>query len=212
MNLAYLRSYYHRKRFALSKRMLGIRQPLPRSTDYSISPDFANRMIAEILRRKPRVMVESGSGLSTIIAGYCLRRIGRGRLISLEHQEQYLRPCQEAVLRHELHTYVQVVHAPLKRYTLGDREWLWYDDAFKKTAETIDMLIVDGPPADVQPLARYPMVPLLWALLEEDAVILMDDAARADEQEIAERWTKEFGGLEARYFATERGLVRLERR
>ena len=43
-------------------------------------------------------------------------------------------------------------------------------------------------------------------------MILMDDAARADRQEIAGRWTKECDRLEARYFATERGLLRLERR
>jgi hypothetical protein len=212
VDTARLRRYYHRKRFAVSKRLLGMKQPLPRFTDYSITPDFANRIIAEILRERPSLIVESGSGLSTIVAGYCLQRLGRGRLISLEHQEEYLRPCQDAIGRHQLQAYVEVVHAPLRRYRINDREWLWYDDAFKKSLSAIEMLIVDGPPGDVQPLSRYPIVPLLRELLDEDVVILMDDGARPDEREIADRWIRECGDLKARYIALEKGLIRLERR
>src|SRR5207245_7686924 len=99
--------YYHRKLFGLHRRLLGIRTPLPPFTDYSVTADFANLMISEILEHKPSLIVEAGSGLSTIIAAYCLKQLGRGFLIALEHEPRYLELCQHAILDPRLPEYVR---------------------------------------------------------------------------------------------------------
>jgi len=204
--------YYHRKLFGLHRRLLGIRRPLPPFTDYSVTADFANFMISEILEHQPSLIVEAGSGLSTIIAAYCLKQLGRGFLIALEHEKRYLELCQSAILDHQLQEYVRVVHAPLTRLKLGDREWLWYEPAFKEGVTTIDLLLVDGPPGDAQSLSRYPMLPILFDSLGDKALILMDDGARPDEKEIVARWTQEYGCFDATYIESEKGSIRLRRR
>jgi predicted O-methyltransferase YrrM len=206
-----LANYYHQKLFALNVKRLRTKGALPPFSDYSITPDFANTMIAEILEHKPKLIVEAGSGLSTIIAAYCLKRIGRGLLISLEHQKEYWELSQRAVLQHQLQTYVRLVHAPLEGVKIGAGDWIWYEPLFKEGLKDINMLIVDGPPGDLQPLSRYPMLPMMFDLLSDGAIVLMDDGARPDEQEIAARWSQEFGCFETRYFAGNKGLIRLTR-
>jgi hypothetical protein len=100
----------------------------------------------------------------------------------------------------------------LTRLKLGDREWLWYEPTFKEGVTTIDLLLVDGPPGDVQSLSRYPMLPILFDSLGEKALILMDDGARPDEKEILARWTREYGCFDATYIECEKGSIRLQRR
>ena len=46
------------------------------------------------------------------------------------------------------------------------------------------MLIVDGPAETTEPLIRYPAVPVLYDRLSDDAVILLDDADRTEEERI----------------------------
>ena len=191
---------------------LRIKERLPELTDYSISADFANIMIRAILRQKPNLIVEAGCGLSTIVAAYCLKKLGRGHLVALEHQSEYLELCQSDILQHGLERYAHVVHAPLTRYRIGDGEWLWYESRFKEGLAKIDMLIVDGPPGDLQPLSRYPALPLLIDLLSQKSLILMDDGARWEEQEIVARWLQEYGGFSARYISSHKGTICLERR
>ena len=69
--------------------LLKIRRPLPPLRDFAISPDFANLLVALIDETRPRVILELGSGASTLITGYRLQQLGQGRIISLEHDEKY---------------------------------------------------------------------------------------------------------------------------
>jgi hypothetical protein len=73
------------------------------------------------------------------------------------------------------------------------------------------MLIIDGPPGNIQHLARYPALPLLFHLLSDDVVVLLDDAFRADEREIVKRWLKEFGGFSLEEIDAEKGAAILRR-
>ena len=207
-----LRNSYHQLKFAMNKRWLGVQRPLPHLTDYSIAADFANILIAELLRGRSKLIVEAGCGFSTMVAAYCLRHLGRGLLVSLEHDKAYLDRCQQLILEHGLQEYVQLVHAPLERVTVDHEEWLWYNPRFKDGLKEIDVLVVDGPPATVQPLSRYPILPILFDRLSSDALVLMDDGCRPEEREIAARWNQQYGCFDTTYVETERGLIRLKRR
>lgn len=121
-------------------------------------------------------------------------------------------PCQSAILEHGLQRCVGVVHAALTRYRIRDEAWLWYESRFKEGLTKIDTLIVDGPPGDLQPLSRYPALPLLIDLLSQKSLILMDDGGRWEEQEIVARWRQEYGGLNARYISSDKGTIYLKRR
>ena len=172
--------------------VLHITHPLPPMRGAAILPDLANVLLSLILERKPGLVLEAGSGVSTLIIAYALRRVGKGRLISLEHGPTFFAHTATNLEKHGLTDVAAVVHAPLKTVTIDGTRWRWYDTAALSTAKPIDLLFIDGPPANTQNLARYPALPLLIAKLSEDAVILLDDVNRDDERTILRMWTAQF--------------------
>lgn len=75
----------------------------------------------------------------------------------------------------------------------------------------IDLLIVDGPPETVAPMARYPAGPSLLPRLARGGVVLVDDSLRPDEQEMIRRWRIEFPELEATERLSRKGCTILSR-
>ncbi len=187
------------------------KSPLPRMTGCAIYPDFGALLIATLKKRKPRLIVEAGSGVSSILIAYCLKEIGGGRLVSLEHDKVYADKSSESLEDHDLQDVAEVRHAPLKEVRIKDEPWLWYDPEQTKDLGGIDMLVIDGPPRYVRALARYPALPLLFHSLNKDGIVLLDDAKRADEKAIIDLWAREFSCFEARSFDTYKGAVLLRR-
>ena len=187
--------------------LLKIRRPLPPLRDFAISPDFANLLVTLIDETRPRVILELGSGASTLITGYRLQQLGQGRIISLEHDEKYATVTRARLTQHELNDVVTLIHAPLAEIAIGEKKWKWYDQSAWSGIERIDLLVVDGPPARTQSLARYPALPLLRSKLADGAVVVLEDAARADEKKTAELWQREFPDFALEYVATEKGAA-----
>ena len=73
-------------------------------------------------------------------------------------------------------------------------------------------LVIDGPPGQIQKISRYPALPVLHKYLADEVVILMDDAARADEKTIVDMWTHEFPEFEHEYRSAEKGASILRRK
>jgi len=185
--------------------------PLPKTGGYAASADFL-RLVAELTHEtRPRLVVEASSGLSSIVCGYCLQAIGEGRVVSLEHDERFAALSRARVEAHGLSDIVDIRLAPLIGQSVDGHEKPWYDPQKLGEAEQIDLLIVDGPPESVGPLARHPALPLLHDRLSEDAVILLDDADRPDERKTVELWRRQFPELSARFVPAERGACILRR-
>lgn len=172
---------------------LDIHHPLPRMRHTAASPDFLHLLATEIFRRQPEIVVEVGSGTSTLVAAYCLKKLGRGRLVSLDHLARYADATRESLRAHGLGEFASVVHAPLRDYELDGASYSWYDDAALGDIDGIDLLIVDGPPQEVSSWARYPALPLLRERLAPAACVLLDDGARKDETAIVEAWRQRYG-------------------
>lgn len=86
-----------------------------------------------------------------------------------------------------------VIHAPLVKTLIDDREWLWYDiTGFDSGGDKIDMLVVDGPPGNTQNVARYPAMPVLYDRLAGDCVVMLDDYNRKDEQQAVQMWKDKY--------------------
>lgn len=192
---------------------LKLRHPLPPMRTWAISPDFANIVISLIAERRPGLVLEMGSGVSTLLAAYGLQEINEGVVVSLEHDEDFAAISAANVAKHGLQDIATVTYAPLEEVTIRGKSWLWYDVKQLEHLAPIDMLIIDGPPMATQRLARYPVLPLLFQRLSDDAVILLDDADRRDEKEIVKRWLREFDGFCLEKIATEKGaaILRLRR-
>ena len=151
----------------------------------------AVRIIVEI---RPRLILECGSGKSTIILGRCLRTLGHGTLISLDHDPTYAQRTRELLQLHGLEEIVTIVTAPLVPSRNGTTDYLWYGPEYEPLiTRPIEVLLVDGPPGSSAPLARYPAVPLLQSRLAPECWILLDDGDRLDERAIAHTWSTELG-------------------
>ncbi|HOH72181.1 MAG TPA: hypothetical protein PLB95_06690 [Syntrophales bacterium] len=59
----------------------------------------------------------------------------------------------------------------------------------------------------MNPLTRYPALPMLQHHLAADAQIFLDDASRQAEQECLSRWRKEIGFKEFVYLPHEKGTA-----
>ncbi|MGD2171008.1 MAG: class I SAM-dependent methyltransferase [Gammaproteobacteria bacterium] len=172
---------------------LDIQRPLPRTRHRAASPDFLHLMAGEIFRLQPELIVEAGSGTSTLVAAYCLRKLGRGKIISFDHLEKYADISRETIDSHGLAEFAEVVYAPIREYEIEGRSCQWYDDTVLESIDRIDMLIVDGPPRNIAADARYAAVPLLIKKLHEKSIVLVDDGARPGEKEIVAKWKQNYG-------------------
>ena len=167
---------------------------------------ISQKKIAEtILLKNPQFIVEASSGVSSIIIGYCFKKLGKGKVISLEHDLNYVEKSKKLVQKHDLQDYIEIRHAPLKKYTINKKEWIWYTTDAIKNGVLIDMVVVDGPPNYIQDLSRYPVIPLLYNRMNNNSILILDDGVRDEEKEITRRWEEEFEDLSIEYFNFESG-------
>ena len=180
---------------------------LPAMRDMAGSPDFLKAMVDEYYTHKPEVIVEVGSGVSSIILSETLMADkSTAKHYALDHLEKYADLTREKVKN----ANSEVLYAPLKAYTIDNQSWKWYDTSVLDGIDKIDMLVIDGPPENIQSMARYPALPLLMEKLSENAVIILDDTNRKDEQQIIKQWSAKYG-LKAKFLYTEKGTCVLSK-
>lgn len=170
----------------------------PQMTAWSLEPTSLARLLHIVLERKPKLIVECGSGASTVWLAYAAREVG-AKVIALEHLEKYAEASLEEIERHGLSEHAEVRFAPLEALDVGGEEYSWYSrDAWKELVG-IDLLLVDGPPKATGDHARYPAVPLLEPGIGAGALIVLDDVHREEEREVLTRWREQFRSVGAEH-------------
>lgn len=181
---------------------------LPQMHGWPISPDFALYLLELIDSNDYDLILEFGSGTSTVLIAKALARIGRQRhgkpatsQAAFEHLEQYHAQTLANLKHSELADAVQLVLAPLQPYQAPNGNTYSYyscHTALKELAQRLPaadlkvLMVVDGPPAATGQHARYPAVPAVLAQLKSARIdILLDDYIRDDEKEIAQLWLKD---------------------
>lgn len=177
-----------------------IRHPLPIMRGWPASPDFILRLINIIFETKPKTILDVGSGVTSLIAGYCIEKIGSGKVVSIDHNEKYYNITKSNIQKHGLEKVIDLNLAPLKEYNINGKEWLWYNNEFLKSYNSFDLIIVDGPPGSTQKKARYPVIPLLKNQISANCNIILDDGKREEEKELAEMWVKENSNFRSSFF------------
>lgn len=186
---------------------LGLKKSLPATRGWAASPDFLHEIARHALEKKPKTAVECSSGISTLILARCMQLNGEGKVYSLEHDHEYAQATRSQLARHDLAEWAIVLDAPLRSHQIKGKAWLWYTEEVLPANCQIDMLIIDGPPMDTGPRARYPAGPLLFPRLTRDAAVFLDDAAREEEEKILEIWREEFPDLHQTSRACEKGCA-----
>jgi|GEM_PF-6768378 len=167
---------------------------------WSICPELALLILQCIEDLEPELIVEFGSGVSTLIIADGLRRRGTpGKLLSIEHNEKYYEQTRSLITSNDLEEFVQLELCPISTVTINESEHRWYSQVVPKLTKflaggQVDFLLIDGPPAATQKFARYPALPVIKQYLSLDALVILDDGAREDEEEIVRRWLSEAGG------------------
>lgn len=172
---------------------------LPWSTG-ALRPSGLVTVLNEIWFRRPRLVLELGSGMSTIVTGRLLRELGTGLLLAVEHDDAWADRVQAQLRREGLTDRASVVHAPLRTCEQSWDGSKWYDEtaldaALDAAGDPIEVLVVDGPPAWQIGAghARFPALDVLAHRLAPGAAVVLDDIERAGEQEVLERWRQEHG-------------------
>lgn len=194
-------------------KLLNAKIHFPLQNHWVVLPDFIQHFIEVVKENKSSTIVECGSGLSTLVGGYMVKNKIIKHFISIEHEEQFYEATLDVLKKHTLEKYVTVLYAPLKRISINGEEWFWYNtDRFETTINQIDILLVDGPPGQIQKHSRYPAIPLLKKLFHKNTVVVLDDSDRPDEKEIINRWLLENPGFCASHLKTEKGMCVLKQK
>ena len=187
------------------------RGSLPPTRGWAASPDFLTNLCDYIEEHRPAVIVECGSGVSTIVAARFLQRQGiAGHILSLDHDAVFAGKTAENLRRLGLGDYATVCTAPLTALDLNGVTYQWYDLSGVNLPAAIDLIVVDGPP---MPIAgeegRYPAGPMLARRLAGSGAIMLDDANRPGERRIVSRLLAEFPNLARQELYAEKGCVLL---
>lgn len=187
-------------------------KPLPAPRQYMASPELLRAVASSVLELRPGCVLELGGGTSTLVAAYALRKTGTGHIISLDHEAQYVEQTNQLLRAHGLDDIAKVMHAPLVEVSAGDHRGRWYDTSVlaREGIDSIDLLIVDGPPGKDQPHARYPALPMFAEKLSARAWVIVDDATRKDEAEMVQRWKATFPRFNVESMPTEKGTTYLK--
>jgi len=172
-----------------------VQPPHPLMDGWAMDPVSVLSTLRLIMERRPSLVVECGSGTSTIWIAAALKQLGSGRVVSLEHLEEYAERTREALSQQGLLGFADVRYAPLAEISVDDRASQWYDPAFVADLARVDLLLVDGPPKSVGEHSRHPAVPVLADKLVPGAIIVVDDTDRPAEIESIELWRQRFPEL-----------------
>ena len=178
---------------------------------WPISPDFALQLVRLIRDQNYDLIIEFGSGSSTLI---CLQTFERfnlhsvtqpeslPRLITFEHLEEYHHKTNDLVESCVNRTLLNLRLSPLEPWANSTGNYNYYSgtasirEGFHAVANSVEhplkvLVVSDGPPGGTCHWARYPAFPIvLDAASGMDISIdfLLDDMIRTDEKEMAMAW------------------------
>jgi hypothetical protein len=132
-------------------------------------------------------ILECGSGLSTLLIATVAKRHNQMHWV-LEHKPDWAKRVQSYLDAYGLHAHITA--CALKDFG----KFCWYDVPQNELPQRFSLIVCDGPPNRTTKGGRYGLVPIMKEHIVPNCIILLDDAYRKEEREIAERWCNELGG------------------
>ena len=187
---------------------LPIVRPMP---GWALSSDAIVQILCDLQERSSPVLVEFGSGQSTVIFAAWFRARGSGRFVSFEHD-----PAHAEAIGRQLDAAKLAAHVELKLIPLADRAAVDGLPASKSyalpdTFPGFDVAVVDGPSYFFGESTRYH--PLAWSidLLNPGGAAYLDDTNRPQEKRILEVLARR-ADLEVKDLGTANGFARITRK
>lgn len=157
---------------------------LPYLGSWKADTGLLKLLVDHILEHKPTLVVEFGTGASTLVIARAMQMAGGGSLISFEQHADFVEATRKWLADHGLNADVRT--APLKP---SPRGWpgLWYDHG--PLPNGIDLMLIDGPHWAIHPFTRG-AAETLFEKVSPGGTIMLDDAARPGERLVTRRWRK----------------------
>ena len=156
-------------------------------TKYPAEKDIVSFTCNLILEKQPLVIVEFGSGYSTVK----MAEASDGVVYAYEHQEKYAERTRRALKSSGL-----VAHVNLCELANG----FYKVPAYPKN---IGLVFVDGPPSHDG--NRTAALPSVWQNLADDWVCIVDDGNRKSAEADVKEWCEQLP-VDARYVNMKRGM------
>ena len=154
---------------------------------------------------KPKVVVDLGSGVSTLVLA---KSSPNAKVFSIDHLAEFANKTKSLLEDHQI-TNVDLRVAPLSPHPAGGD---WYSVSAFSDIDQIDLLFIDGPPGSKDDKARHPALAQCLSKLSPGAVIVIDDAGRDGERELAEMFLSALPGYELEFLNHEKGTAVLRPR
>ena len=158
---------------------------LPNLGSWKADTGLLTLLTDHILQHRPKLVVEFGTGASTLILARALQMAGGGKLISFEQHEDFVDATRAWLGEYGL-------EADLRSVALGPPTdgWpgLWYDHG--SLPNGIELMVIDGPPWSIHPLTRGNAA-CLFGHIAPGGTVMLDDAARPGERLVAWRWKRD---------------------
>lgn len=178
---------------------------------WPISPDIGLFLLERLQSRHYDLIIEFGSGTSTLLFAKALAVLTRTRgepaswkahplqkrVLSFEHDMKYHDSTRMLLEANDATDQVDLVHAPLVSWQDETGSYLYYDcdAALQKAGSALGpdkariLVLVDGPPGSTCTNARYPAVPHIFNRLARHHIdVVLDDASRPEEKASIDLW------------------------
>ena len=186
---------------------------LPATRGWAASPDLLVVLVDLVITERPSLVVECGSGASTLWLALAMRRFGiDGRIIALDHDPVFGAKTRDFLARHGVGDLAEVRDAPLESFALDGETYSWYARRAWEDLAGIDLLFVDGPPAATGHQARYPALPLLAGSLSPVATAVLDDLVVPDMQKVLQLWLDAYPDFSSEILPLEKQAAVLRRK
>jgi len=166
-------------------------------TNFMMLPSAVLTLMNDMIMNQRKTIVELGSGFSTLVlARFIVSHNLDVTYHSIDHDEEWYGILHRQLVAEGLTDIVTHHHAPL---TASDYTYqpnlTWYDPAKLDALalQSVDLLIIDGPPAFSHTHNRYGAVNYFKERLTEGATIFVDDATRSGEQAMMTVWSDATG-------------------
>lgn len=157
---------------------------LPYLGSWKADTGLLTLLVDHILAHRPKLVVEFGTGASTLVLARALKKAGGGRLISFDQHAGFIDATRDWLADHGLSADL---HAVALRPSPGGWPGLWYDHG--PLPDGIDLMLIDGPPWSIHPFTRGAAASL-FGHIAPGGTVMLDDAARPGERVVARRWRK----------------------
>ncbi len=157
---------------------------LPHLGSWKADTGLLTLVTEHIFAHRPKLVVEFGTGASTLILARALQQAGGGTLISFDQHRDFVDATRQWLADYGLAADLRAVSL---RASPGGWPGLWYDHG--PLPSDIDLMLIDGPPWAVHPMTRGAAA-TLFDSVSPGGTVMLDDAARPGERFVARRWRR----------------------